>query len=123
MKLSLAGDSQAYVISAYREGEFTVRGQVYTGSHIIRPDQAPVAWSLQNILDLNSDSFAMLGAKKTETVIIGTGNSLVFPDDQWLEHFYRHSIGFEIMDTAAACRTYNILVSEERQVMAALIAV
>lgn len=123
MKLSLSDESQANIITAYAQGNFTVRGQVFSGSHIFWPEKAPLAWELADIADLNQQSFNQLLCEDTEAIILGTGKSLLFPDDKWLEQIYSHSIGIEIMDTPAACRTYNILVSEGRQIVAALIAI
>lgn len=123
MKLSLSDDSQTYLITAYAEGEFTVRGQILTGSQIIWPDRPPIAWSTVDINALNQDSFDLIATEDVEAIILGTGKKLVFPEDQWLEQFYKRSVGIEIMDTAAACRTYNILVSEGRNILAALLPV
>ena len=123
MKLTITDDSQVYTISAYSEGEFTVRGEVLSGSHVIWPNKSPQPWQLKKISDLAQDSFDIIASENVETVILGTGKTLIFPDDHWLEHFYNQSVGIEIMDTAAACRTYNILVSEDRNILAALIPV
>ena len=121
MKLSLSDNSQAYVISAYEKGQFTVKGQVYTGSQVIRPGRPPETWTLQTIPTLTRENFSALLDEDVETVIIGSGERLIFPDEQYLQLFYARAIGIEIMDTAAACRTYNILVAEGRKVVAGLI--
>lgn len=123
MKLSLSDDSKANIISAYAEGIFTVRGQVLSGSHVFWPEKAPLAWELSDIADLDQQSFEKVLSEDIDAIILGTGKSLVFPDDKWLQQIYNHSIGIEIMDTPAACRTYNILVSEGRPIVAALIAI
>ena len=123
MKLSLSDESKLFMITAYDEGEFKIKGKVYPGSHIIWPDKPPLPWQLENIEDLNQASFDSIKSENVETIILGTGRKLVFPDDRWLVQFYQQSVGFEIMDTAAACRTYNILVSEGRNILAALIPV
>lgn len=123
MKLSLSDESQSNSISAYAEGCFTVRGQVFTGSHIFWPDLPPKPWSATSIENLSAEDFEQIASEKVEAIIIGTGQKLVFPDDSILETIYRQSIGVEIMDTAAACRTFNILVSEDRNILAALIPV
>ena len=123
MKLTLSDDSRVYTISAYSENEFTVRGEVLSGSQIIWPGKPPNSWVLTDITRLEQDSFDLIVSEDVETVIIGTGKTLIFPEDHWLEQFYNRSIGVEIMDTPAACRTYNILVSEDRNILAALIPV
>jgi uncharacterized protein len=53
--------------------------------------------------------------------VIGTGNTLHFPDPRYTAGFLTQGIGVEVMDTHAACRTYNILLSEDRNVVAALL--
>jgi uncharacterized protein len=123
MKLNLSDDSRAYVISAYCDGSFTINGQLFTGNQLVWPDQPPRTWLLDNIYSLDNNCVAEHLSEKIEAVIIGTGKSLVFPDGLRPDEFHKRAIGIEIMDTPAACRTYNILVSEGRNVMAALIAV
>ena len=121
MKLSLSDNSQAYLISAYEKGQFTVKGQVYTGSQVIRPERPPESWALQTVSALTRENFTSLLDEDVETVIIGSGEKLIFPDERYLQLFYARAIGVEIMDTAAACRTYNILVAEGRKIVAGLI--
>jgi uncharacterized protein len=60
-------------------------------------------------------------ALKPELIIIGTGNKLVFPAVELYSSIIQHGIGVDFMDTGAACRTYNILMSEDRDVVAGLI--
>ena len=122
MKLSIHDESQGYTISAYAEGTFTVKGQVLNGSQIIYPELPPKAWDAASIDELKSDHLPDIYSDNVEVIIIGTGKELVFPEEDAMELLYRASVGFEIMDTPAACRTYNILVSEGRNIVAALIA-
>lgn len=71
--------------------------------------------------DLQAQDLAALTTSGAELVILGTGHQQVFPPAAWLGLFAQQRIGLECMDTAAACRTYNILASEGRKVIAALI--
>ena len=66
--------------------------------------------------DFNIESFKPLIDQQPELVILGTGKNLTFPDHQALQAFHQAGIGVEVMNTASACRTFNVLVSEkERQ--------
>ena len=70
---------------------------------------------------LTHDNIAALALLKPELVLFGTGDLLRFPDSRLLASLAAARIGAEIMDTRAACRTYNILAEEGRNVAAALI--
>jgi uncharacterized protein len=123
MKLSLSENSQVWSVSSYRESEFTLRGQTFCGSHFFYPKREPQRWHVCSISELDTGAFSEALLEDVELIVIGTGKTLIFPDDEVLKFFYDNNIGFEIMDTAAACRTYNILLSEDRNVLAALIPV
>ena len=71
--------------------------------------------------ELQDEHLAELAQSGAELVILGTGKRLRLPPPLWRVHFAQHRVGLESMDTAAACRTYNILASEGRKVLAALI--
>jgi uncharacterized protein len=70
---------------------------------------------------LEPSHFAQMVDLKPELILIGTGNKQRFPSPELLKTLISAKIGFEIMDSQAACRTYNILVGEGRQVLLALI--
>ncbi|NNJ91699.1 MAG: hypothetical protein HKP55_08500 [Gammaproteobacteria bacterium] len=123
MKLSLTENSAAWSISSYSDGQFTLRGQHFSGSHFFYPLKKPQPWGITAVSELDTGVFTSELIEDIEMIIIGSGKTLVFPDDEQLMYFYQNNIGFEIMDTAAACRTWNILLSEDRNVMAALIPV
>jgi uncharacterized protein len=123
MKLNLSDDSRSFIISAYQNGGFTINGQLFSGSCLVWPSQPPKQWEVNDISSLDNSSMTALLTENIEALIIGTGKNLVFPDALYPEAFHKSKIGIEIMDTPAACRTYNILVSEGRNVMAALMAI
>ena len=79
------------------------------------------AWECERYEDLTADHFAALIATQPELVIFGSGNRLRFPKPVFLRALMQHRIGIETMYTLAACRTYNILAGEGRQVIAALL--
>jgi uncharacterized protein len=78
-------------------------------------------WECASFADLTAEHFERLAQSKPELVIFGSGSSLRFPPPAYLRVLMAHRIGVETMDTLAACRTYNILAGEGRQVIAALL--
>ena len=85
------------------------------------PDRIAEDWKVQNFEALVEDNTEALAALKPELVLLGTGDVLRFPDPRLLVNLTHAGIGAEVMDTRAACRTYNILAEEGRNVAAALI--
>lgn len=85
------------------------------------PDRITEDWKVQNIEALDRHNIEALAALEPELVLLGTGDVLRFPDPRLLVNLTHAGIGAEVMDTRAACRTYNILAEEGRNVAAALI--
>jgi uncharacterized protein len=77
-------------------------------------------WSAESIADLEEDDFSALLDANPEVIVLGTGDSNVFPPRELVFAMARRRVGFEVMDTAAAARTYNVLAAEGRQVAAVL---
>lgn len=77
-------------------------------------------WQDKAIGDLVESDFADLLAMNPEVIVLGTGTSNIFPPRELVFAMARRRIGFEVMDSAAAARTYNVLASEGRQVAAVL---
>lgn len=98
-----------------------MNGEKYTGALVISSESGCTPWSTDQFETLNADAFSSLMQFKPELVIFGSGASLRFPNPNWLADLMQHRIGVESMDTAAACRTYNILAGEGRRVVAALL--
>ena len=78
-------------------------------------------WNCTRFEDLTAEHFALLVKTQPELVIFGSGSRLRFPAPAMLRALMEKRIGLETMDTLAACRTYNILAGEGRQVLAALL--
>jgi uncharacterized protein len=93
----------------------------YERSLVVLPDRLIQDWGVNPGPGLDHDSVALLATLGAEIVIIGTGATLTFPPPEVLRPLIEAAIGFEVMDTPAACRTYNILVAEDRKVAAGLI--
>ncbi len=109
------------IISGHGAGWIAVNGEKKHNSIVISSRGVCLDWPCQRFDDLSAANFAHLAALRPELVIFGSGASLRFVPPQWLQGLMEHRIGLETMDTAAACRTYNILAAEGRHVVAALL--
>jgi uncharacterized protein len=98
-----------------------VNGDTWTESVIVPWRGAVVAWDAAGFDALTAEHFARLAALAPELVIFGSGARLRFAAPALLRPLIDARIGFETMDTAAACRTYNVLLAEGRSVVAALL--
>jgi uncharacterized protein len=108
-------------ISGYGPGWVGVDGEKITHSVIISSGGQRIAWAGPRFEDLQAADFDVLSQVQAEVVIFGSGSRLRFPRAAWLRPLIDRRIGVETMDTAAACRTYNILAQEGRSVAAALL--
>jgi uncharacterized protein len=108
-------------ISGYGPGWVGVDGEKITHSVIISSGGERIAWGSACFEDLDAGHFAQLAEVKAEVVVFGSGSRLRFPRAGWLKPLIDQRIGVETMDTAAACRTYNILAQEGRSVAVALL--
>ncbi len=120
MKLQ-ADKLEGLVISGHGPGWIAVNGEKKSGSILLSSRGLCLDWPCLRFEDLTSAHFAQLDSMDAELVIFGSGARLRFPQPQWLQGLMVRRIGLETMDTAAACRTYNILASEGRHVVAALL--
>ncbi len=109
------------IIRAYGDGLITIGGQQYSQSLILAPNHLLSDWRPQQISELLPEDFDPVLALHPEVLVLGTGNTLTFPPPALTARLLQSGIGVEVMDTAAACRTYNILLSEQRHVVAALL--
>jgi len=121
MKLHLSRDSRRNTFTAYGQGYVAVNGRRYETSLVVMPDRIAEDWSVESLDLLCREDIKALVSLKPELVLLGTGDTLRFPDPRLLEDLMAARIGAEVMDTRAACRTYNILAEEGRNVAAALI--
>ncbi len=117
------GAAEANLIRAYGPGQVTVNQQVYGASVLIAPGRAVQPWAAAAFADLGPSHFEAIAALVPEVVIIGTGARLRFLPSRIVRPLVEAQVGFEVMDTGAACRTYNILAAEGRKVVAALLMI
>ena len=112
------------LIQGYGGGRFRVAGVAHEGSVLVFAD-ATVAWPVADFDGITADALAPVVARAAEVdvLIIGCGPRFRAPDPALTRHLSGSDIALEMMDTGAACRTYNLLLSDDRRVAAALIAV
>lgn len=105
----------------YTGAAVTVNDQVYDQSLVVLPDQVITGHCPQNIAGLSDDHLSGIVSLTPELVLIGTGRSLHLLPPERMRILIDAHLGFEVMDTGAACRTFNILVAEGRRVAALLL--
>lgn len=108
------------IIQRVTETAITINGETYSQSVALTADEVLTDWEPKAVSDLEEGDFETLLAQAPEIVLLGTGATNVFPPRELLFAFARRGIGLETMDTAAAARTFNVLASEGRQVVAVL---
>ncbi len=109
------------VIRSFTENTIDVNNQSYGHSLIVGNNLLITDWGIKHIEELTLKNWQELVQHKPEVILIGTGKSLVFPHPSSYAPAIELGIGVEFMDTTAACRTYNVLVSEDRVVIAGII--
>ena len=110
-------------IQAYGPGTIKVGSRVYERSFIISPSEILGDWPPQTPDELQADHIEQFLVLEPEIVILGTGAGLCFPVPEIAQCLMAARVGFEVMDTAAACRTYNVLLGEGRRVVAGLMMI
>lgn len=121
MKLHLNTRTNQNIFTAHGTGYVTVSGQRFEHSIVVTPEQVFTDWQPHNFDALSESDFAYLLAMKPEIVLLGTGAQQCFPHPRLYQQLTAAGIGVESMDTPAACRTYNILMGEDRKVIAAIL--
>lgn len=109
------------MFTGYGEGYVAVNGARHSASLVVSGDRIITDWPAASLEALTADHLAAIVELKPEIVLLGTGARFSFPESSLLAALYKAGIGVEVMDTPAACRTYNILLGEGRNVVAALI--
>jgi len=115
--------SNSLTINAYGTGWIEVNGERFSSSLIVSSlaGSSPQVWEVRRFEDLQAADFEVLSSAGAELALFGGGARLRFANPAWLGNLSSKGIGMETMDTAAACRTYNILASEGRKVVVALL--
>jgi uncharacterized protein len=121
MQISREDENVPNAITAYGNGEVRMRERVFHSSLIATRDAVITGWNPPPVAQLTIGDFGQLLECSPKIVILGTGAAHRMPPPELFASFAAHGIGLEVMDTGAACRTYNLLLAESRQVAAALI--
>jgi uncharacterized protein len=120
MKLTDETQAGTNFIRAHAQGEIRIGERPIRTNVIVTADQV-IEWPAQSIATLKLADLDPLIELQPEIVLLGSGEAQRFPDGSLLSALLSRGIGCEVMNTGAACRTYNVLVSEDRRVAAALI--
>jgi uncharacterized protein len=120
MKLHLTTAEQQNLITGYGDDFIEINRQRHFTNTIVMPDKISDAWSNIKLNSLEPSHFSALAENKLEVVLLGTGITHQFIHPKLFQSLTALGIPLECMTTAAACRTYNILMSEGRSVAAAL---
>jgi len=120
VQLSL-DDTNGILVRSFANGKLRVNDEIITGPVILTPQNIIPGWAPPATADLRMADFSAALDTGPEVIVFGTGATQVFPPASLITDIMRSGVGFEVMDTAAACRTFNVLAAEGRRVVAALI--
>lgn len=121
MQITLDPNFGRYTIRSYIPGEILINDLHYQHSIIITPDEIIDPWPPHTFSEVTVNDLQMLLSFNPEVVLLGTGIKQQFLPPQLQAMFYTQKVGIEIMDSGAACRTYNVLISGGRKVVAGLL--
>lgn len=112
------------VVEGYGDGRFRITGEVYEGSVIVFPERT-VAWPVTAFAEMTVASLSEVtdGGNDIDLLLLGCGPKMQLVTKAFRQPVREAGVVIEPMDTGAACRTFNVLMAEERRVAAALIAV
>jgi uncharacterized protein len=122
LKLHAQAPTNLNTVTGYGPDHIDVNRVRHSGALILTPDSPVQAWDADCLEHLEARHFEAVLAHAPELVLIGTGPAQRFLPPLLTLPLARARIGFEVMDTAAACRTFNILVAEGRRVVGAFFA-
>ena len=120
MKLHLTKAADQNVFTGYGEGYVSINHQRFEHNVLVMPGRDVTRWEPAGFDALEAADFSALLALKPEIIVLGTGDTLRFPQPELTRPLAAAHVGFEAMDTKAACRTYNVLTAEGRQVLAVI---
>jgi uncharacterized protein len=121
MDLNLQKPGHHLFIRSVSEAGIQVADRLIAGPLILSASELRTDWEISHCRQLTEDSLGPVFALQPEIVLLGTGAVQVFLPPELMMCFHRRGIGIEVMTTAAACRTFNVLVADRRNVVAALL--
>jgi uncharacterized protein len=121
MDLTQERPGEHHYIHSVSESGIRVVDQICEGAFIVSANRLILDWPVTTPADIDARHLKQVFELEPELVLIGTGAEQVFLKPELLMEFYGRSVGIEVMTTQAACRTFNVLVSEGRKVVAAIL--
>ena len=113
--------TNSHRFTSYGPASVTINEVDYRQSLVLTANEIHCPWSVLTLEDLSPENLAPIFATNPEVVLLGTGEQQRFPSAKTFALFGEQGIGLEVMDNGALCRTFNILVAEDRAVTAAVI--
>jgi uncharacterized protein len=113
--------SAGVLVRSFQPGILRVGDRDITAPVILTLTEIISGWSPPEVGAMSIDDFALVLEQRPQVLLLGTGTVQRFPAPELGVHIMRGGVGFEVMDTRAACRTFNVLASEGRRVAAALL--
>ncbi len=121
MKLTRETGDGVYRIRSFNPGELTVNETVYHSGVVLSLTQLHHPWSVEDVSTLATSDLQPALDLDPEIILLGTGPTQCFPPREVMRDIVHHQVGLEVMDTASACRTFNVLMAEGRRIVAALV--
>jgi len=121
MKLSEDYSAGSHIIQSYENNSIVVNNQCFTRSFLISNTSLNENWGVDDIEQMTHEHWHDIIKLKPEVILMGTGEKIIFPHPSSYAPAIEQGIGVEFMDTRAACRTYNILLAEDRFIIAGII--
>ena len=121
MELTLHLPENHHFIRSVTDEGFRINEVEYKGAIIVSAKTVIPSWTAGSIKTLTDDLLQQVFDLEPEIVLLGTGHDQLFPEPSLMMSFYRRGIGIEAMTTRAACRTFNVLMSERRNAVAAML--
>lgn len=121
MEFNLEVPENEFFVRSVGEEGICVHKDFYDKPFILSGERIIPEWDVSSIEDINEENLQRIFDLQPEVILIGTGKSHLFLPPATQAHFIRRNLSFEVMTTDAACRTFNVLISEGRRVVAALL--
>lgn len=121
MKFTEHRDSNVYAVKNYEMCHVKVNNLTFTQSFFITQRSYQENWACKSVENLTTDLLDELLNTKAEVIILGTGDKQVFPEPKHFGYCAAKGVGLEVMANDAACRTYDVLTTEDRDIVLALI--
>lgn len=121
MKLVRETGDGIYRIRSFEPGQVTVNETVYESGLVLSLTELYHPWPVTDVTQLAASDIEPILELDPEIILLGTGDAQRFPPREVMRDVVGRQIGLEVMDTASACRTFNVLMAEGRRIVAALV--